>query len=153
MSCRQRRSEAGHTLLELLLVLSIIGVLFTLLIPAVNRLYQRFELDTASHLVTTELRRAQVSARVHGDEHEVRFNRFTPRYTLWEQGVFLQQQQLPSRVAYRLGYIENAVATLVFGPTRATGSGSIRLVNGVGQQADIKIYPVSGHIAHDGVLP
>lgn len=147
------RAQAGHTLLELLLVLSILGVMFSLLIPGVNRLYQRFELDAASRAVTADLRSAQVSAWVHGDEHEVKFNRFTPRYTLWEKGVFQKQKQLPNRVSYRLGYIENTVATLGFSPTRTTGSGSIRLVNATGQQADIKISPVSGHIVYDGVQP
>ncbi|ASS74965.1 hypothetical protein CIG75_08180 [Tumebacillus algifaecis] len=146
-------SQSGYTLLELLLVLSILGVMFSLLMPAVNKLYLRLELDVASRSLLADLRDSQRSAWVHGDEHEVRFTRFTPRYTLWESGVFRGQKHLPERVNYRLGYIESSVSTLLFGPTRTGGSGGIRLINGAGQQTEVKIYPITGHIVYEGITP
>ncbi len=144
--------QEGYTLLELLLVLTVLGTLFLLLVPNVNGLYQRYELDAASRLIASDLRAAQVASWAHQDLHELWFNKFEPQYRLWEDGKSTGQVQLSSRVRYRNGYLENGVSLLRFYPNgMVAGSGNIRLTNRQKERADLVVYPSSGQVVYEGV--
>jgi prepilin-type N-terminal cleavage/methylation domain-containing protein len=145
--------QAGYTLLELMIVLAVLSVMFLLLIPSINGLYQRFELDVASRVIVSDLRAAQVSAWAHQDVHELWLNKFDPpQYRLWEDGRATGQVRLLDRVRYRNGYLENGVSLLRFYPNGTTvGSGNIRLINRQKDQADLIVYPSTGHVVYDGV--
>jgi prepilin-type N-terminal cleavage/methylation domain-containing protein len=150
---KRRNGQAGYTLLELLLVLSILGVLAAALLPGVNKLYRRYELDAASREVVADIRQTQMSAWAHQDVHELKFARFAPRYTHWEAGLYRGQKRLPERIGYRHGYLDSSVSSLLFDPNHKAAGGSIRLVSGSSGQAEIKLLPVSGHVVYEGVRP
>lgn len=149
---QQITGQAGYTLVELLLVLAVIGVVFLLVLPGINGLYQRYELDVASRLIVSDLRGAQMSAWAHGDLHEIWFNKFAPTYRVWEDGKTTGQIRLPERVGYRNGYLENGVSLMRYYPNgMAAGSGSIRLTNRLKERADLIVYPSSGTVVYEGV--
>ncbi|MFD2168969.1 pilus assembly FimT family protein [Tumebacillus lipolyticus] len=146
-----RWGQRGHTLLELMIVISILSVMLAAVLPVLGRVYQHYELEGSSREIVSDIRSAQVSAWVEHGEQELRFNRFSPRYSRWESGVFRWQKRMSERIAYRLGYIESTVETLRYGRQRAVGSGNIRLINQLGQQAEVKIFPISGHAVFGGM--
>lgn len=146
------RGEQGYTLLELLLVLAVVGVIFTLVTPGLNRLYQRYELDITARTLAAHIRSEQAVARSHQDTHEIWLNPFQPRISVWEGERLLQQQGFPERVQYRNGYLEQTVSRLRFNPSgTTTGSGRIRLTNGQGQQAELIVQPVTGAVLYGGI--
>ncbi|HEU4963119.1 MAG TPA: prepilin-type N-terminal cleavage/methylation domain-containing protein [Bacilli bacterium] len=149
-----QQGERGYTLLELLLTLAVIGVLFALITPPLANLYQRYELDIATHTLAAQIRSEQVAARAHHDTHEIWLNKFTPSYSVWENRQLKSSVRMPIRIEYALGYLETTVGTLRMGPTGVTtGNGTIRLVNQVGQEVSILVYPVSGAVVKSEVVP
>lgn len=145
------KGEQGYTLLELLLALAVIGVIFTLVTPGLNRLYQRYELDIAARTLAVHIRSEQAAARAHQDTHLIWMNSFQPRFSVWEGGNLVRQQGFPERVQYRNGYLEQTVTLLRFSTEATTGSGRIRLVNKQGQQVEVIVQPVTGAVMYGGI--
>lgn len=144
--------EAGFSLLEMVLVIALLSILFLLIAPPISRLYQHAELDSAARGVEVEIRGQQMAAFSHQDAHELWFSKFTPKYTIGEQGVYQQTVKLPARVAYKNGYLEPAVSDLRFDPTGSVlGSGSLHFVSTAKEAADVSVTVGTGFVQYDGV--
>lgn len=144
--------EAGFTLLEQLVVLSVASVMLAIVVPSMSRLYQHYELDTAANSTVLDLRQAQMSAWAHQDTQEVWFSRFKPQYTLWQNGAEWGQVVMPQRISYLNGYLDQVVSDLRFDQTGGiAGNGTVRLINQVKEEADIMVYLGNGIVDYDGV--
>ncbi len=84
---RQSACTAGYTLLEVLLSLSVLGLLLTLALPSFSRLFDELRVSRAAAEVQRALRTAQQLATAHAGQFrrvEARFSRGEgPRVELW----------------------------------------------------------------------
>ena len=146
--------EGGYTLLELLIVMVLLGSLFALLLPGVTRLYGQYDLDAAARTIISDVRSDQTAAMSREQVREIVFDRFTPGYFQKQDGKFRERVVLSPSLRYRNGYIEQWIAILRLDPSGITnGSGSIRLVNGARQSADVTLQVTYGNIIYEGVKP
>lgn len=65
-------NKHGFTLVELVITMSIVGILSAVAIPAIGRLMQTSGLDAASRMVQNDIRYAQMLAQTTGDSYGFR---------------------------------------------------------------------------------
>jgi len=144
--------DHGYSLVELLTVLALLAISFTLAMPLYRQVVQHAELEVAARETTTQIRAAQTAAWSHGTTQELWFGRFNPSWSRWEQGQLRGVKHLPTSVRYFNGYLEHAVSVLRFEPDgRSSGSGRLNLTNSRGERATVTVTVNTGHVQYEGV--
>lgn len=126
-------SRAGFTLLEMLVTLTVIGVLLTLAVPSFQRLLPGVEIKAAARDVAATLKEARGTAIRTGREAAVAFDAAGGGYGLdgarparLPQGVRLA---IRTAAAERLG---DRAAAIRFYPDGTATGGAVTLANGAG---------------------
>jgi len=95
-----RSGKAGHTLLEVLLVLTIIaGAGFLVLIHIPHSMEQR-RIEISSEIMLEDLRETQQAAIAENCWYRIKFFRETNEYMIFRQGVFVRSVSLAEGVNY-----------------------------------------------------
>lgn len=88
--------QSGFSLIELLIVLSILAIILTMVIPSFLPVYEHYDTEQALLLVEQDLRSAQQRALGEGVRIEVHFSVGSSSYrVVHEQGQILQERELP----------------------------------------------------------
>lgn len=86
------RPQAGFSLIELVVVVSVAAVVMAVLTPGIRQTRESFDLRRAATLVASEMRRAQALATAEGADYTVEFDVVSGSETsnglkTWKQGV------------------------------------------------------------------
>ena len=122
----------GFTLIELMLVLVLMGLLFSLTPPLFHKAFPSLKLKAATRDLAQEIRYVQQTAIITGAESLMRFEIESNRYQsdLVNQG---EVRQLPEGIRFRIDDSDapQAILVLRFYPDGSSSGGLIRLSNEV----------------------
>jgi len=92
-------NNRGITLIELIIVLAILSIIFSISIPQFNDIIARYELQTTARMVASDLRLAQQMAISKGEYYRILFDLFNrDRYQLLSGTKMIKQVFLPKGV-------------------------------------------------------
>jgi general secretion pathway protein H len=128
---RPRASEAGFTLLELLVVLTIMGLALAAIVPGSARNADDARAKAAARVLAADLRAARQHAIASGRMVELRFDLDRRRYSAVSDGAI---RDLPDSVAIRFtptaAHGAWAAAVIRFFPDGTSSGGAVDLVQG-----------------------
>ncbi len=147
MSPAGRRTQAGFTLLEVLLVLAIMGMLASIAAPRLGGGVAGLDLSTAARELATDLRRTRSEALVSGRPAALILIAEEARYEL-RPGA--GGGRIPDRVRIEASAAQDTgrpgQAVFRFFPDGAASGGSIRLSRD-GRRFDITVDWMTGRVA------
>lgn len=120
----------GFTLIELMLVLVLMAMMFTLTPPLMHKAFPALKLKAAARDLVQEIRYVQQSAVLSGSESKIRFQLQHDQYQsdLVNQG---EVRQLPEGISFNADSADRRQLVLVlhFYPDGSSSGGLIRLGN------------------------
>lgn len=154
MNKRERKNK-GFTLIELMIVISILGLIIVMSLPNYSRFIQGWKLNGEAQQFTSVLRTARSTAIMKNIDVVFTFNNKTNTYSYFEdanknskldsgeyQSATYTLYPGISIIAYTL-----SSSTLTFGSKGNTQeSGSITLINSNNKVKNIRIYGGTGNI-------
>ncbi len=141
-------SERGFTLLELILVLSIMALVAGLALPAVGRGVDTLQLRADVAAFSAFLRYAREQAITKREAHEVRVDPDAHLLTLTTAGGELPRtsRRLSPRVAIKPE--TRAGLSITFSPRGVSSGGSFRLVGADGRGYRVLVDPLTGRVTN-----
>ena len=118
MDCQNR---VGFSLIELLVVLSLLGILLAIGIPASNKLLLSYQLNGSARRVQTELQSIKMRAAAENLGFQFAYGAGSVNYTIRRDGSALVSKPLPE------GIVITQAGTVSFSPRGTAGSNRIRL--------------------------
>jgi prepilin-type N-terminal cleavage/methylation domain-containing protein len=149
------KSECGFTLLEIMIALTIIGVLAAVATINFGKAKRHWELSTATRILVSDIRGAQWEARSYGEMVEVYFYPDWDYYERRNDAAVQEAVYLPEGVsfAYIKGFKEISVTPAVYrlrfnsSGTPGGTTGSAYLTNrGRDEYRRIIVRPVTGRV-------
>lgn len=142
---RQKRNSLGYTLLEVILVLSILaGSGFMLLIKLPHNLQNQY-LDQAATQLLEELRDTRQAALAENTWYQVKFFYEERYYRILRQGVKVKDVSLGEGVVF-----VNRLPDLIFNASGTPSVGmTIVLSTTTGEQKKVVVAPVAGRIREE----
>ena len=118
MDCQSR---AGFSLIELLVVLSLMGILLAVGIPASSKLLLSYQLNGSARRVQTELQNIKMRAAAENLGFQLAYGAGSGSYTIRRDGTVFVSKPLPE------GIVITQAGTVSFSPRGTAGSNRIRL--------------------------
>jgi prepilin-type N-terminal cleavage/methylation domain-containing protein len=118
MDCQSR---AGFSLIELLVVLSLMGILLAVGIPASSKLLLSYQLNGSARRVQTELQNIKMRAAAENLGFQLAYGAGSGSYTIRRDGTVFVSRPLPE------GIVITQAGTVSFSPRGTAGSNRIRL--------------------------
>ena len=118
MDCQSR---AGFSLIELLVVLSLMGILLAVGIPASSKLLLSYQLNGSARRVQTELQNIKMRAAAENLGFQFVYGAGSGSYTIRKDGSAFVSKPLPE------GIVITQAGTVSFSPRGTAGSNRIRL--------------------------
>jgi prepilin-type N-terminal cleavage/methylation domain-containing protein len=118
MDCQSR---AGFSLIELIVVLSLMGILLAIGIPAANKLLLSYQLNGSARRVQTELQNIKMRAAAENLGFQFAYGSGSGSYTIRKDGSAFVSKPLPE------GIVITQAGTVSFSPRGTAGSNRIRL--------------------------
>jgi prepilin-type N-terminal cleavage/methylation domain-containing protein len=139
------RRNCGFSLTELMLTLTVAGVLLTISIPAMNRYVTQWQLDQAHRKVVSELKLLRQKAISEGRERRMWFSQGSGTYWFYEPDVpAWRPHSLPPRVTITTAIFGGGFFDTSMQPDgRALRSGTVVLTN-TANQRDTVVVDLSG---------
>ncbi|HEX6437580.1 MAG TPA: GspH/FimT family pseudopilin [Candidatus Binatia bacterium] len=120
MDCQSR---VGFSLIELIVVLSLMGILFAIGIPASNKLLLSYQLNGSARRVQTDLQNIKMRAAAENLGFQFTYGAGSGSYTIRRDGAVFVSKPLPE------GIVITQAGTVSFSPRGTAGSNRIRLQN------------------------
>ncbi|MBA4493270.1 GspH/FimT family pseudopilin [Paenactinomyces guangxiensis] len=137
----RNRREAGWTLVELILILSLLGLLAMLSLPAFSRIGERAEREMFLHSIASDLQLAQVEAVSRRQEVIVHLDSKNHLITVKQGNNLLRKTTIPPRYQLKSNYPANRI---VFRETGQVKGGTLQLYLGGQLTGTIKMQVASG---------
>jgi prepilin-type N-terminal cleavage/methylation domain-containing protein len=118
MGCQSR---VGFSLIELIVVLSLMGILLAIGIPASNKLLLSYQLNGSARRVQTELQNIKMRAASENLGFQFAYGAGSGSYTIRRDGSFFVSKPLPE------GIVITQAGIVSFSPRGTAGSNRIRL--------------------------
>jgi prepilin-type N-terminal cleavage/methylation domain-containing protein len=139
--------ERGFVLFELLMVISIIGVLATIVFVPMRRTMERWMLDQYARQMKLDFEFAQEESMRLRSGSIVQFDRATPGYRILVGGVLVRNRTPPGFIKYKwntIPFFSNYMLYDAHG--RTTTGGQLVLTNSYGDIRNVILYMLSGQI-------
>jgi Tfp pilus assembly protein FimT len=120
MDCQSR---IGFSVVELIVVLSVMGILLAIGIPVWNKLLLSYELNGSARRVQTELHNIKMRAAAENLGFQFAYGAGSSSYTIRRDGSVFVSKPLPD------GIVITQAGTVSFSPRGTAGSNRIRLQN------------------------
>ena len=118
MDCQSR---VGFSVIELLVVLSLMGILLAIGIPASNKLLLSYQLNGSARRVQTDLQNIKMRAAAESLGFQFAYGAGSGSYTIRRDGNVFVSKPLPE------GIVITQAGTVSFSPRGTAGSNRIRL--------------------------
>jgi len=134
----------GMTMVEMIVVFSIIGILTLVIIPAFRAFQPNLELSGTARELATDLRYAQQLSITEQIEHGIYFSVDAGKYQIIKYGgveEILKTKELPQKVSFQevSGFTDYAVKFNPYGAAKE--SGNIILVNTINSTTTVEVRP------------
>lgn len=151
-----RPASRGMTLLEMMLVISILGLMLGVVVPIFHRTLVQLQLNGSAQQLAADLRHWQ--QRAISEENsglKVLINTQPPNYyyLLKENSVISKQVVLTDKVAELTTNFTGNGFTFTLRGTPHTGGGFIRLMDRYGRERYVIITPVTGRVRVSSTPP
>ena len=151
MTCT-RRVQAGFTLIELMVVMTIAAMLIGLGPPAYERLKEASQYRQVLRLVLSDLRNARQTAMIQGTPTRFKMDLTARRFGV--EGV--SEHELPQAIQMRaiVGQSsQDAQAVIVFLPDGGSTGGTVDILRNTGVGARVQVDWMMGHITQGQFVP
>jgi prepilin-type N-terminal cleavage/methylation domain-containing protein len=115
------QSRDGFSLVELIMVLSLIAILLAIGIPASNKLLLSYQLNSAARRVQTELQNVKMRAAAENLGFQFAYSAGSGSYSIRRDGSVLVTKPLPDGIQI------TQAGTVSFSPRGTAGGNRIRL--------------------------
>lgn len=140
------KNNKGFTLLELIIVISIIAILSTIAMPLAYRSLCYWQMQTAAWRLVSDIRRVQQMAVSGEDRHRtILFDTANNLYRISKDAVIIAETRLPAGIVFEgVAFPQKKLAFNLNGVP--TASGDIILRNRFGSYYYITVLPVTGRV-------
>jgi prepilin-type N-terminal cleavage/methylation domain-containing protein len=118
MDCQNR---VGFSLIELIVVLSLMGILLAIGVPASNKLLLSYQLNGSARRVQTDLQNIKMRAAAENLGFQFTYGAGSGSYTIRRDGTVFVSKPLPE------GIVITQAGTVSFSPRGTAGSNRVRL--------------------------
>jgi len=140
---KEMKSNGGYTLLEMLLVLTLLaGAAFYLLLQVPND-YRRSNIEAAASVLLEDLRATQQAAIAESVWHQVEFAVYDNEYRVYRQGKLIRLTRLPEGVCFGN---KPEPSKITFLPSGTSSAGTTVLLKAGDLERSVVIAPVMGRI-------
>ncbi|MGM0651702.1 MAG: GspH/FimT family pseudopilin [Bacillota bacterium] len=151
------KSEKGFTLIELICVVMLLGIIFTIATPVLADFGQKRNLDLTARTLAIDIRKTRQKAittgwgqliemRIHVDDYRIKDGKTNEQHTV----------KLPADVSYLSNNfpLKDGYRVLSFGRNGAPNSGgTVALINNSGDVLYIIVTPATGRVRIDDEPP
>lgn len=134
----------GFSLLELVIAVSITGVLVAISLPACTRLLADAQLNQTTRQLTWTLREVQAVAQTNGGQGMVEMSKYTPDYFIYENTKLTGVVHFEPGVNYKDGYLQMQASRIAYNPYGDCAVGGIIRLTRNGDERDIQLFMGSG---------
>lgn len=155
----KKNKEAAFTLIELLCVISLLGLIMLIAMPALQGMGQKRNLQVAARTLTTDIRRCRQAAITTGREHYIDFLLEYDRYDYRINSVPAGKAEwvrFPEGVSYRSTTVGrfSGIPRLSFNPNGTPiRVGTVVLQNKGGDVLYVIVTPATGRVRIAEVPP
>ena len=116
----------GFSVIELLAVLTLMGIVAGIALPGWNRLLPAYQLDSSARQVQSELHSIRMRAAAENLNFQLVYAEGASDYTIQKEGKNWQTKPLPD------GILVSKAGTISFSPRGTAGANRVRLRSGDG---------------------
>ncbi|TCS94706.1 GspH/FimT family pseudopilin [Hazenella coriacea] len=135
------RNDAGWTFVELIITLSILGMIVTLSYPAFAHLGERMERELFLDFLASDLQFARTEAISREEEVKVIFKSSQHQMIVQQKNTILRQTKIPNRYLITTNYPQDE---MVFRKSGQVRGGTIQLLLNGQRVGEVRVQVASG---------